>query len=46
MRKIAFMTIGSCVSSAEKKFYPYLSDCLQVITTVIFKKSKNLYIKH
>lgn len=42
MRTIAFVTLGACVSSAEKKFYPYLEDTLKVITSTIFKKSSNL----
>ena len=44
MKKMSIMSIGSCVTSAQEHFRPYLADCVQFMTQIIHSKSEQDFL--
>jgi len=44
MKKMAIMSIGSCVTSAQENFRPFLTDCVQFMSRIIEAKSEQDFL--
>lgn len=44
MKKMAIMSIGSCVVSAQEHFKPFLAECIQFISRILAEKNEPAFL--
>ena len=44
MKKMAIMSIGSCVTSAQQEFKPYMNECVQFLSQIIMAKNDTEFL--